>query len=397
MTRPSSVAFVTASLDLGGAERVLVEQVRALGAFDVPIDVWTTKGEGPGRLAAEVAAAAPRVREVARVRSVNALALRLAVRRPEVVMTYHAARGYRALLRLRRVPLAPRPVVIETFHERYRWALEAFGGVRPRALDAALMTHDLRASVGPFARLPDDRLFVARPLFASSLVALDDAARAAGRARRAALGVGPDAVVVGYLGRAGDNKGLLSLVEAVRTLVRRGHDIHLVLAGRPCPELGDFDDRLSSAMRAAGASDPACRGRFHRLGVVDDLPATYAAFDVVALLSRTEGLLPLMLVEAMSAGIPALTTDVGGIATCLVDGAHAEVVRKVPDDEEDPTPDVLADATARLARLVSDRGRRASLGAAGAARVRALVAANDFAGDTRRAVEAALSAGPRRA
>lgn len=397
MTLLGSVAFVAASLDHGGGERVIVEQVRALGALDVPIDVWVTKGEGPGNLAAEVAAAAPRVREVARVRSVNALALRLAVRRPDVVLTCHTRRGYRALLRLRRVPLAPPPVVIETFHERTRWSVEPYGGVRPRAIDAALMTYDLHAWVGPFANLPDDRLFVARPLFPSSLVTLDAAARTAGRALRAALGIGPDAVAVGYLGRAGDNKGLLSLVDAVRTLVRRGHDVHLVLAGRPCPELGDFDGRLSAAMVAAGASDPACRGRFHRLGVVGDVAATYAAFDVIALLSRTEGLLPLMLVEAMSAGIPALTTDVGGIATCLVDGTHAEVVRKSPDDESDLSPAALADATARLERLVSDRARRTSLGAAGAARVRALVAANDFHGDTRRAVEAAFRAGPRRA
>ena len=51
------------------------------------------------------------------------------------------------------------------------------------------------------------------------------------------------------------------------------------------------------------------------------------------------------IVEAMSAGLPALTTDVGGIGTCLADGVHAEVVQKVPDDEGDLTPATLADAS----------------------------------------------------
>lgn len=394
MSRPRAVGFVTPSLAHGGAERVLVEQVRALAPWGVPVDVWALRGAGFEHLAPAVRAAGPHVREVAVVPSTARLVLRLLRRRPGVVVTYHAPRAYRALLRLRRVPLAPRPVVFETVHERYRWALEPFGGLRPRALDAAVLTHDVRAAARAAFGLPDDRLFVARPLFPASLLPVGAEAAAAARAWRQARGIPPEAAVVGYLGRLGDNKGLLPLVGLVADLAGRGHDVHLVLAGRACPELTGFPARLDAAVAAAGAS-PSGRGRFHLLGEVADAAAAYAGFDVLVLLSRTEGLLPLSLVEAMSCGVPVVTTDVGGIGTCLRDGLDAEVVRKVPDDEADLSPPGLADAAARLERLVRDPARRAALGAAGRARVRDLVAAADFGAETRAAVEGAYTLGPR--
>lgn len=389
------VAFVASKLAFGGAERVLVEQVRAVAATGAPVDVWVAKDDQFEQLAPALRAVGPAVREVAVVRGATGLAWRLLRRRPDVVVAYHAPRAYRALLRLRRVPFAPRPVVVETVHERYAWALEPFDGTRPRAADAFVLTHDVRAAVRRAFGVDDARLFEARPLFASSLLDPDDAARAEARRLRAAWGVGPDGVVVGFLGRLGDNKGLLLAVDLVRRLVLEGHDVHLVLAGRPCPELGDFDARLAAAVAAADASDPRCRGRFHLVGAVPRRTPTYAAFDVLLLAARTEGLLPLMLVEGMSAGVPAVTTDVGGIASCLRDGVDAEVVAKVPDDERDPTPAVVAALTDRVRRLVADPARRAALGAAGRARVRALVAANDFHGDTRRALDAARALGPR--
>jgi glycosyltransferase involved in cell wall biosynthesis len=388
------VAFAASKLAFGGAERVLVEQARAVAAWGVPVDVWVSSGTQFEHLAPELAAIRPAVREVAVVPGATRLAWRLIRRRPDVVVAYHAARAYRALLRLRRVPFAPRPVVVETVHERYAWALESFDGARPRAADAYLLTHDVRAAVRRAFGVDDARLFEARPLFPSSLLDPDDADRAEARRLRTAWGVPADAVVVGFLGRLGDNKGLLAAVDLVRRLALEGRDVHLVLAGRRCPELGDFDARLAATVASADASDPRCRGRFHLVGAVERRAPTYAAFDLLLLAARTEGLLPLMLVEGMSAGVPAVTTDVGGIASCLRDGVDAEVVATDPDDERDPTPHVVAALGARVRRLVDDPARRAALGAAGRARVRALVAANDFHGDTRRALGAALALGP---
>ena len=396
--RPRSVAFVASHLAFGGAERVLVEQVRALAPWGMPVDVWIAKAARCEQLGPEIAKANRAVREVRVVPSSTRLLARLLWRRPDVVVSYHAPRAYRALLRARAVPFARRPVVLETVHERYAWAMTTFAGTRVRAIDACVLTYDFRDVARRTFDRDDGRLFVARPLFAASLLAPDDADREAARALRRAWGVPPGAVVVGYLGRLGDNKGLPTIVELVRRLARGGRDVHLVLAGRRCPELGDFDARLEAAIAAADASDASCRGRFHLVGVVPRRTPTYAAFDVLVLAARTEGYLPLMLVEGMSAGLPVVTTDVGGIATCLRDGVDAEVVRKVPDDERDPAPAVVEALEARLARLVDEPARRAHLGAAGRERVRGLVAANDFHGDTRRAIAGALALGaaPRR-
>ncbi len=294
---------------------------------------WTcgsSKDANFEHLAPAIRAANPAVRELRVVRGATGMAARLLRRRPDVVVTYHAPRAYRALLRMRRLPFAPRPAVLETVHERYAWALEPFDGIRPRAADAYVLTHDVHAAVRHAFGVGDDRQFVARPLFADSLLDLDDAARAEGRALRAAWGVPSGAVVVGYLGRLGDNKGLPQAIDVVRRLARAGRDVHLVLAGRPCPELAGFDARLAATVATANASDPRCRGRFHLVGVVPHRRPTYAAFDLLLLAARTEGLLPLMLVEGMSTGLPAVTTDVGGIAQCLRDGVDAEVVAEGP-------------------------------------------------------------------
>ena len=355
----------------------------------MPIDVWVAQAAQFEQLAPAIAAANPAVRALRVVRGASGMLARVLRRRPDVVVAYHAPRADRARLQLRRVPFAPRPAVLETVHERGAWALEPFGGTRPRAADAYLLTHDVREAVRRAFGVDDDRMAVTRPLVPDSLLDIDEAPRAEGRALRAAWGVPPGAVIVGDLGRLGDNEGLLQAVDVVRRLARAGRDVHLVLAGRPCPELGDFDARLAAAVAAADVSDPRGRGRLHLVGVVPRRRPTYAAFDVLLLASRTEGLLPLMLVEGMSAGRTAVTTDVGGLAACLRDGVDAEVVPKVPDNERNPTPDVVDALEARLCRLVDEPVRRAALGAAGRARVRALVAANDFHADTRRAIEAA--------
>jgi hypothetical protein len=79
----------------------------------------------------------------------------------------------------------------------------------------------------------------------------------------------------------------------------------------------------------------------------------------------------------------------GGIASCVTDGVDAAVVAKLPDDEGPPTPAVVDEFAARLDALVSDAALRARIGAAGKACVERLVRTNDFAGDTRRAIERA--------
>jgi glycosyltransferase involved in cell wall biosynthesis len=60
-----------------------------------------------------------------------------------------------------------------------------------------------------------------------------------------------------------------------------------------------------------------------------DVPRLMPAFDVFAMSSQTEGL-PLVVPEAMAAGLPIVTTAVGGIPTVIEEG---ETGLLVPVDE----------------------------------------------------------------
>ena len=64
------------------------------------------------------------------------------------------------------------------------------------------------------------------------------------------------------------------------------------------------------------------------LGAVPDAARYFAAFDLFVMSSRTEGL-PMVMLEAMAAGTPIVTTSVGGIPDLV---SPAEGVLVPPED-----------------------------------------------------------------
>jgi glycosyltransferase involved in cell wall biosynthesis len=119
-------------------------------------------------------------------------------------------------------------------------------------------------------------------------------------AARRALGIPREDFVVGWVGRLSGEKGPDVLLDAL-------------------PYLNDVP--LAVSMIGAGPEEPALRARAlqHRVadrirwhGVVPDAERVFTAFDVWVLSSRTEGT-PVVLFEAMAAGVPVVATAVGGV------------------------------------------------------------------------------------
>jgi glycosyltransferase involved in cell wall biosynthesis len=160
---------------------------------------------------------------------------------------------------------------------------------------------------------------------------------------RAKLGFAADAVVVGYLGRLSRQKNPRLLLNAFAQVVGAGSpaNVRLAVAGE-----GDLDESLRTAARELGVADRV-DWLGHRPGG-EVLPA----FDVFALSSNYEGM-PYVLLEALAAGLPIITTDVGGARLAVKDGENGYIVSR-------PSPEEFAIAAKKL---IDSPGRRAEFGA----------------------------------
>lgn len=162
-------------------------------------------------------------------------------------------------------------------------------------------------------------------------------------AARRELGVGAGAFLVGFVGRLSREKGVDVLLEALSGLDEVPWRASLVGDGPAREAL----ERQTRELRM----EP--RVRFH--GRVPDASRLFPAFDVFALSSRTEGT-PVVLLEAMDAGVPVVATRVGGVP----DVVGREEALLIPP--EDPA------ALRRVLRRVHERPGAAKERAANARR-----------------------------
>jgi glycosyltransferase involved in cell wall biosynthesis len=133
------------------------------------------------------------------------------------------------------------------------------------------------------------------------------------RRTRAELGIPQDAWVVGTVGRLSPEKDQASLVDAMTPLLDQGRQLVIV---------GDGPEREPLSLRIAAT----WRAHFvHLTGARSNVEDWLSAFDVFALTSRSEGL-PLALLEAMAAGLPVISTAVGGVPDLVEPGVTGSLV-----------------------------------------------------------------------
>jgi glycosyltransferase involved in cell wall biosynthesis len=142
------------------------------------------------------------------------------------------------------------------------------------------------------------------------------------RQKRQELGIHERDFVILSVAELNENKNITQLIDAVNHM-KKSYGKELRTFSVKCLLAGDGDDR-EHLMKKAEELDLGRMMAF--LGFRKDIPELMAASDVVALLSKREGL-PKALLEALAAGKPIVTTDVRGNRDLVEDGVNGYVVK----------------------------------------------------------------------
>jgi len=139
--------------------------------------------------------------------------------------------------------------------------------------------------------------------------------RARGPEVRRALGLSPDDVVIGSVGRLEPQKRYDLLIDAVAGLIAARPLVRLVIAGD-----GSLSGRIHSH-----AADRLPPHAYRLLGHRDDVIGLHHAFDLYVQSSDYEGTSNAVL-EAMAMETPIVATDAGGTTELVADGREALIV-----------------------------------------------------------------------
>jgi glycosyltransferase involved in cell wall biosynthesis len=308
---------------------------------EVAIEGWSAHVAGRESLVAKIAG---RSADLVRVRR------RIREWKPDVV---YVVTSHNWPTLLRDVPLAltmtggSPPLVLhlhgsecDRLREPGTWLFTSLSLWLMRHVSAVLVlsTEELRAWRG---LCPEGRFHLVRNPFVPT----------ASRARESVPlnGLGGGCATLLFVGRLVAEKGIFELLDAL-SIVRRQRRCRLVVAGR-----GEAERETARRIRLLGLGQDVSM-----LGYVTDgrLESAYQAADVFVLPSYREGF-PLVVMEAMSYGLPIVTTPIRGCADHLVPDENALFVP--PRD-----PEELARA---IERLLDDEALRQRMGAANRAKV----------------------------
>ena len=129
------------------------------------------------------------------------------------------------------------------------------------------------------------------------------------------LGIPKTATLFGFVGQLDERKGVYALLEAFSLLRKSADDAHLLFVGQG--PLRDFIRDWRDEHQAAG--------KIHLAGFQTDISDIMKSIDALVLPSLWEGF-GLVLIEAMAAAKPCVTTDVSSMPEIVVDGITGRIV-----------------------------------------------------------------------
>ena len=276
--------------------------------------------------------------------------------RPDVVHTHAAKAG--TLGRLAAiVPGRGRPrVIVHTFHghslsgyfssRRARVFLNIERFLARRTTRLIAVSDEVRDDLVALGVAPPEQIEVIRLGFDLSRFSVDEATRARRRDElRTTLGIPPHARVVTLIARLVPIKRVDRFLRVAEELAG-DERVWFVIAGD-----GELRDELQAIALSDGLAQRLVWAGFQR-----DVPALCFASDVVMLTSDNEGT-PVSLIEAQAAGVPVVSTRVGGAATVVGDRPGALVAADDIAGLAAAVRDVLDDlpAAGRAARSAAER------------------------------------------
>lgn len=127
------------------------------------------------------------------------------------------------------------------------------------------------------------------------------------------LDIPEDIPVVIHVGRLCKSKGQHLLLQAAANIHQSGQEALYLIVGKDLAQDGAYLEYLKNFARKLKIDRSV-----HFLGHRADIPQLLALSDLLVLPSDAEGL-PLVILEAMAAGLPVVATPVGGIPEVVID------------------------------------------------------------------------------
>lgn len=278
------------------------------------------------------------------IRALTSLAAIVRRWRPDVV---HSHMVHANLLSRTARPLGWAPVQVSTAHglsEGGRWRYLAYRATDPLC---TLTTHVCNACVDHYVELgvaPRGKMAVV-----PNGIDIDAfrAPKGAREALRQELGLDSRFAWLA-VGRLDVEKDHETMFRAAATLRDEATPFTVLVVGD-----GPERDRLLAERERLGLSDVEVRF----LGARSDVPELLAAADGYLMTSSSEAL-PLVLLEASAAGLPIVSTDVGGTSEIVLNGRSGLLAPVGSDDELAIAMRRLMDATPDERRAMGGEGRR---------------------------------------
>ncbi len=342
MSRRINVLFVNYNLDRGGAEEITLTYAKGLNKELFNVTVACFVG---GTVSNEIAA----LRDVrllhitSKSRIIRFLTMWKLARTTNTDIVHNVGCWYGLivgfLVRARRVEMLQSMYLWLNWHERLRYGFYLLLANRIIAVSTAVK--EFTIDFFPFVH---ERKFdiIYNSVDPTRFLGESDVA-----SLRTELGLREDQVVIGFVGRFSEQKGVSYLLEAAEAMSTTHPSAVFVLVGD-----GELRADMENRSRSIGLNNVIFAG-FQR-----DIPKFLHMFDIFVLPSLWEGL-PVAVLEAMAANLPVVATRVSGTPEAVLDGITGYLV----------APRNVLELRARLSSLVEHPADRLRMGRAGRERV----------------------------